>query len=311
MQPRIPGIHHITAIASDPQKNVNFYTQVLGQRLVKKTVNFDDPGTYHFYFADAIGTPGTLLTFFPWENARRGQRGVGEVGATAYTIAANSLEYWQQRLSEFGVSTGEVQTRFDEQVLPLQDPDGMVVELIASEQVPEIMPWKRGPVPVEHALRGFHSATLWVKEEVRSSTLLSDSFGYTLAGQEGKRTRYLSQAGALGSTIDLLVLPNLQPGRMGAGTVHHIAFRVEDDDVQDSWRQKLVAQGFGVTPMQDRQYFHSIYFREPSGVLFEIATNQPGFLWDEPEPLLGTTVKLPPWLEPKRVQIERALPPLN
>ncbi len=311
MQFRIPGIHHITAIASDPQKNIDFYSKVLGQRLVKKTVNFDDPGTYHLYFADATGTPGTVLTFFPWPTARRGQPGAGEVVATAYTIPRNSLAYWQQRLSEFSVSTGEMQTRFGEPVLPFQDPDGMKIELVASEALPDVVEWGEGPIPIEHTLRGFHSATLCVTADGKSTALLTDILGYTRSGQEGDRCRYQSEAGTLGSYLDLLVLPNQMPGRMGAGTVHHIAFRTENDAVQDTWRRKLDAHGFSVTPMQDRQYFHSIYFREPSGVLYEIATNPPGFLWDEEEAELGTTVKLPPWLEPKRAQIERVLPVLE
>ncbi len=323
----LPGIHHITAIASDPQANIDFYHNLLGQRLIKKTVNFDDPGTYHFYFGDEIGTPGTILTFFPWRGVVRGRRGNGEVAATAYAVRPGSLEYWQKRLSEHGASPGEKQRRFGADVLPFQDPDGMIVELIVdnalapvstdhdqaqSQEGPEpIQVWEDGPIPAEHALRGFHSATLWVGDAEATADLLTGSMGYTFAGQEGKRYRFQAAGDGTGRIIDLLERPGELNGRLGAGSVHHIAFRTQDDDEQLEYQSALRAEGYNVTPVQDRQYFHSIYYRVPSGVLFEIATDAPGFLIDETVEELGTGLRLPLWLEHNRQWISQKLPPVE
>lgn len=318
MQRTIAGIHHITAMAGDAQRNVNFYVNVLGQRLVKTTVNFDDPGTYHFYYGDEVGTPGTILTFFPWPSARRGQRGTGEVAATAYAVPAGTLPAWQQRLSDFGIVTSAPQTRFGETVISFQDPDGMVVELVETDGVAGSQPWHAGPVPPAMAAQGFHSATLWVADAGRSAELLTDIYGWQRVGQEGSRLRVQApilaeqkSGGGLGSRLDLVTLPDVGRGRLGTGSVHHIAFRTEDDPAQLAWRQTLLSAGYNVTPVQDRQYFHSIYFREPAGVLYEIATNPPGFTWDEPVAQLGSSLKLPPWLEPQRGQIERVLPAIE
>lgn len=308
MTQSIPGIHHITAMASDPQRNIDFYVNVLGQRLLKTTVNFDDPGTYHFYYGDEVGTPGTILTFFPWPGARRGQRGVGEVAAAAYAVPAGSLPAWQQRLAAWGHTTGAPQLRFGEQVISLQDPDGMVVELIETAVPANVQPWTDSPVPHAMAPRGFHSATVWVGELEPSLELLTKVFGWKRIAQEGNRVRVQAAHGELGSYLDLVVMPNQARGRLGAGSVHHIAFRAADDAAQLAWRRDLLAAGYGVTPVQDRQYFHSIYFREPAGVLYEIATDAPGFAWDEPVGELGRSLKLPPWLEPSRDRIARALP---
>jgi glyoxalase family protein len=311
----LPGIHHITAIAGDPQANVDFYHNLLGQRLVKKTVNFDDPGTYHFYFGDEIGTPGTILTFFPWRGAARGRRGNGEVAATAYTIRPGSLDYWQKHLTNHGVTPGERQKRFGADVLPFQDPDGMIVEFIVDDRPDPVQIWEEGPVPAEHALRGFHSATLWVDQAAATADLLTNSLGYTFAGQEGSRHRFHAAGDDIGDdtgrTIDLLERPGELHGRLGAGSVHHIAFRTPDDDEQGGYLTALRGEGYNVTPVQDRQYFHSIYFRAPSGVLFEIATDAPGFLYDEPVAELGTHLKLPPWLEPSRARISQKLPAIQ
>lgn len=319
MQQSIAGIHHITAMAADPQRNIDFYVNVLGQRLVKTTVNFDDPGTYHLYYGDETGTPGTILTFFPWPGARRGQRGVGEVAATAYAVPAGSLPYWQARLANFGYVTSAPQTRFGEPLLVFQDPDGMVIELVETPGSTAIRYWNDGPIPADRAAQGFHSATLWVASLDHSRQLLTDIFGWRAVGQEGGRVRLQAPSSAqqdaagsaLGRRLDLVVLPNQGRGRLGAGSVHHIAFRTEDDATQLGWRRALLDAGFGVTPVQDRQYFRSIYFREPAGVLYEIATNPPGFTWDEPVAQLGSRLKLPPWLEPQRAQIERVLPAIE
>jgi glyoxalase family protein len=305
------SIHHITAIASDPQANLDFYHSLLGQRLVKKTVNFDDPGTYHFYFGDEVGTPGTILTFFPWRGAVRGRRGNGEVAATAYTIRPESADFWQKRLRDHGVSVGERQQRFGDDIFPFQDPDGMIVELIVDEGPAAIQAWDDGPIPAEHVLRGFHGATLWVADAAGTADLLADSLGYTLAGQEGNRFRFQGAGDAAGRTIDLLERPGEIHGRQGAGSVHHIAFRTADDEEQQEYLTALRAEGYRVTPVQDRQYFHSIYFREPGGVLFEIATDPPGFLFDETVAELGSGLKLPPWLEHHRERISQSLPVIN
>ncbi|HMQ51368.1 MAG TPA: ring-cleaving dioxygenase [Anaerolineae bacterium] len=307
MQP-IQGLHHITAFAADPQRNVDFYHHVLGQRLVKTTVNFDDPGTYHFYYGDNVGSPGTIMTFFPWPMARRGSLGNGEVGASAYTIRPESLVYWQQRLADFDVPTSEVETRFGQAVLPFQDPDGMPLELIVSEEPTTFEVWAEGPIPAEHALRGFHGVTLWLADYQATGELLTEQMGYRFVGQESNRYRYQGGANALGKYIDILVDPNRPLGRVGAGSVHHIAFRTQTDEEQLDYQRLLSQVGFGVTPVRDRQYFHSIYFRSPGGVLFEVATDAPGFAVDEPVAELGRHLKLPPWLEPNREKIEAVLP---
>ena len=305
----IQGIHHITVFAKNPQKNIDFYTQVLGQRFVKKTVNFDDPGTYHLYYGDNVGSPGTIMTFFPIEAAGKGTRGNGEVAASAYGILASSLGYWQARLTEFGIPY-ELETRFGEEVLVFQDPDGMFVELIVTDGDPAPQHWENGPVPEEHALRGFHGVTIWTHEANGTAALLTQIFGFTKVGEEGNRHRFQG-AGNFGQYIDLFVRPNAPRGRMGAGTVHHVALRTVDDSEQIAWQKTLRNYGFGVTEVKDRQYFHSIYFREPSGVLFEVATDAPGFDADEPVETLGKELKLPSWLEQHRAQIEGFITPVT
>lgn len=310
MQP-IQGLHHITAVAGDPQANINFYHQVLGQRFVKKTVNFDDPGTYHFYFADEVGTPGTVLTFFPWQHMRRGERGNGETTAVAYTIAPDSIGHWQERLAAHGVVMGEVETRFDTAVLSFHDPDGMPLELIASGEKGNFQHWVNGPIPEAHALRGFHGVTLWLSAVEPTAAVLTEQMGYTFVGQEGSRYRYRGASADGGLYVDILHRPGQRRGSFGAGSIHHIAFRTVDDSEQLEYLQTLRQAGLQVTPVQDRQYFHSIYFREPGGVLFEVATDAPGFLIDETVEELGSHLKLPPWFEQHRAEIERALPPVT
>ena len=304
----IKGIHHITAFASDPQANVDFYHGILGQRLIKTTVNFDDPGTYHFYFGDYTGSPGSIMTFFPWPNARRGVIGNGQVGVTAYTISPNSIGYWLDRLKRFGVKTEAAQTRFGEEVIPFQDPDGLLLELVAIENQPDYTHWEDGAIPPEHALKGFHSAALYISKPELTSKVMTGLFGYALAGAEGNRLRFQSASDHMGAVLDLLVRPDAVQGRMGAGTVHHIAFRNQDDGEQLLYREKIAGAGHSITPVRDRQYFHSIYFREPNGVLFELATDPPGFTLDEDIPELGTGLRLPPWLEEQRAVIQNILP---
>ena len=310
MQP-IQGLHHITAMASDPQANIDFYHTILGQRLIKRTVNFDDPGTYHFYYGDQVGTPGTILTFFPWRHLKRGERGNGEATAVAYNISQASVNFWQVRLQKYGISLGETQTRFGQEVFPFHDPDGMKLELIVNDQPVTLQNWDDGPIAVQHALRGFHSVTLWVEQAQATSDLLTGPLGYQFVGQEGSRYRFRGAADNVGLLVDLLERPHMPLARMGAGSIHHIAFRTVDDSEQQEYLHLLRAQGYSVSSVMDRQYFHSIYFRAPSGVLFEVATDAPGFLYDESVAELGQSLKLPSWLAPNRAEIAQALPPIN
>jgi glyoxalase family protein len=307
----IPGIHHVTAMASDPQRNLDFYTRVLGLRLVKLTVNFDDPGTYHFYYGDEVGGPGTILTFFPWPGARRGRRGNGQVAVTSFSIPEGAMGYWEERLKRHGVSVGETSRRFDEEALVFLDPDGLQLELVAHPEAGAHMPWEAGPVPSEHAIRGFYSVTLWEENHERTAALLTETMGFRLVREAGQRFRFKAASDDPGSFVDVIHRPHGEPGRGGAGAVHHVAWRTPNDEEQLAWRQEITSLGIPVSPVMDRQYFHSIYFREPGGVLFEIATDPPGFTLDEPREELGTHLKLPPWLEPQRAQIEHMLPQLD
>jgi glyoxalase family protein len=311
----IQGLHHVTAVTRDAQRNVDFYRNVLGQRLVKKTVNFDAPDAYHLYFGDGIGTPGSVLTFFAWPNIKRGVRGNGETAAVAYNVPEGSLDFWQKYLREKGISTQPVEIRFEEEVLPLEDPDGMQVELVASGSTTEIHHWQDGPIPRAHALNGFHSVTLWLDEIVPTAELLTGQMGYTFSERTANRHRFTGGPGSLARYVDILHRPR-QPEDLpdeavfGAGSIHHIAFRVPSDEEQLEYQASLRAAGHGVTPVRDRSYFHSIYFREPGRVLFEIATEIPGFTIDEPVEVLGESLKLPEWFETKREIIENQLAPL-
>ena len=309
----IHGIHHVTAIASDPQRNLEFYVGLLGLRLVKRTVNFDDPGTYHFYFGDSVGTPGTTLTFFPWPSSRRGTRGAGEIETTAFTIPEGSVGYWLERLKEYHVSAERAPQRFGQEVIRLADTDGMLLELIASKSgTAEVKPWAHSSVPEEHSIWGIHGVSAVVKDHLATSKLLIETFGYRLAEETVDRFRFVAaDEEGPGATIDFLRKPHDQPGRLAAGSVHHIAFRVRDDDQQSAWRQKLLGLGYDVSPIMDRVYFHSIYFREPGGVLFEIATDPPGFAKDESIDELGSSLRLPPWMETARPRIEGILPTID
>jgi glyoxalase family protein len=308
----ITGLHHVTAIASDPQRNLDFYVGLLGLRFVKRTVNFDDPASYHFYFGDARGTPGTILTFFPWPGARRGHRGVGQIEATAFAISPDSVGYWLDRFKEQHVIAEKTSERFGEEVIRFTDPDGLLLELIAADSPGKVESWTTGPVSAEHSLRGFHSVSAALEGYERTAQLLTESFGYDLAKESGNRFRFVapSESGP-GRIVDLLCMPDSRAGHVAAGSVHHIAFRAKDDHEQLQWREHLVELGYNVTPVMDRTYFHSIYFREPGGILFEIATEPPGFTLDEPIEELGSRLRLPPWLESARSQIEQVLPPIK
>jgi len=307
----IAGLHHLTAIVADPQQNVDFYTRVLGQRLVKQTVNFDDPSTYHLYYGDEVGMPGTILTFFPWPGAPQGRRGTGQIIAISFSIATTALDYWIDRLSKYGVAITGPTTRFDEQVISFFDPHGLSLELVAHQGEELRSGWKKGPIPQAYAIGGFSSVTLAEAHLEPTATMLTGVLGFRLLQQEGNRFRYEVGAGGPGARVDVLSLPDQPRGRIAVGTVHHVAWRTEDDAHQLNWRQHLLSHGNNVTPVQDRQYFHSIYFHEPGGVLFEIATDPPGFSIDEPVEQLGTHLKLPAWLEPQRSQIEKVLLPIH
>jgi glyoxalase family protein len=308
----ISGLHHVTAVASDPQPNLDFYVELLGLRLVKRTVNFDDPGSYHFYFGDTVGTPGTILTFFSWPGARRGVRGSSEVSAAAFAIPPGSAGYWLERLKAAHVSAERTPKRFGEEVLRFADPDGTPIELIESAQGDAGAPWNESPIPAEHAIRGFHSVSLRLRSLEKTAQLITDTFGYRFVEGTGTRLRFASPGeSGIGKTIDLISAPDMSPASIAIGSVHHIAFRVPSDEQEINWREKLIGQGYQVSPVMDRTYFHSIYFREPGGVLFEMATDTPGFTQDESVDDLGANLRLPTWLEPARPRIEKVLPKIT
>jgi glyoxalase family protein len=304
----IVGLHHVTAIASDSQANLDFYTQILGLRFIKRTVNFDDPGTYHFYFGDDLGSPGTILTFFPWPGVGRGSAGAGEVTHTAFSIPAASLAFWEQRLVQKRMPFTRSPRRFEEDVLTLSDPDGMQIEIVAHAAAPSAHAPRYADVPPEHAIRGFFGVTMLQLDATDTAQTLT-LMGFHQIASEGNRLRFASPAdpNALGNHIDILVNPQANFGRSGAGSVHHIAFRAANDEAQVAWRATITSH-LPATEVLDREYFHSIYFREPGGVLFELATDNPGFAIDEPLESLGERLCLPPWFESRRADLEQRLP---
>src|SRR5438552_2052256 len=324
---RSAGIHHITAIAGDPQLNLDFYTETLGLRLVKRTVNFDDPGSYHFYFGDSIGSPGTIITFFPWPGARRGARGSGQVTTVSFAVPYNSIAFWKERLRANHVIAEEIAGRFGNVALRFLDPDGLLLELIERPVIPSE---NASPARTEGSRRetfkitstgsfdsaqddrigGFAAPTLEVRTPEKTEKLLTEILRFEFVGEENNRRRFRGSCAHASSEIDL-VSSEAGFGQIAVGTVHHIAFRAADDDEQLRVREQLVARGLNVTPVIDRQYFHSIYFREPNGILFEIATDGPGFLIDESAEELGETLKLPPIYEERRAEIERVLPTIH
>jgi glyoxalase family protein len=304
------GIHHVTAICSDPKRNVAFYTRGLGLRLVKKTVNFDDPGTWHLYYGDETGRPGTALTFFAWEQSAPGRNGNGMATETAFVIPEGSLGYWTHRLVEQDIVHDAPERRFGESVLPLRDPDGMRLALVAVKGAGQIPGWSNGDVPAEHAIRGFHGVTLMVDAGERTAQVLTGTLGFTADRREGNLARFRAGGDTLGQIVDVRTAEGFLAGRQGAGSVHHVAFRAADDAAQAQMAAALVAAGLHPTDQRNRCYFRSVYFKEPGGVLFEIATDDPGFTLDEPKETLGGAIKLPPWFESRRAEIVAALPPL-
>ncbi|MBS0238401.1 MAG: ring-cleaving dioxygenase [Proteobacteria bacterium] len=306
------GIHHITAIAGSASRNLDFYTNVLGLRLVKKTVNFDDPGTYHFYFGDEAGTPGTILTFFPWDDAPRGRNGVGFAQQTMFRVPESAIGYWAHRFVEKGVAHEAIEKRFGHSVLAFRDPDGMTLALVGVPGAETEAAWQGGNVPAEHALRGFYGVSLLLEDATRTGAILTDVFGFTEAGCEGPTKQFVANGAVAGGVVEIREAKGFLAGQLGRGSVHHVAFRATTDDVQAEMRKKLVeTHRIRTTDQVNRDYFRSIYFREPGGVLFEIATDQPGFAIDEPLASLGQSLKLPQFLEGKRKEIEAVLQPLG
>jgi len=305
------GIHHVTAIAREPQRNLDFYAGTLGMRLVKLTVNYDDPGTYHLYYGDDLGRPGSLLTFFPWTAGRPGRQGTGQTNGVGLAVPPASLGFWIERLLSRGVKYEGPARRFEEQVLAFADPDGLLLELIATPRVSRVEGWRDGPVPAEHAVRGVHAVTIWEDGDSGSAEFLTRTMGFQAKGEEENRLRFESGQDGLGTVVDLRRTPGFWGGTDGVGTVHHVAFRAADDAEQQARHEEIRRLGVGVTDVRDRNYFRSIYFREPGGVLFEIATDGPGFTLDERPEELGTTLRLPPRYESMRQRLERSLPPLR
>lgn len=297
------GVHHVTAIASDPAENVRFYTDTLGLRLIKRSVNQDDATVYHLFYGDHKGSPGTSMTFFPYTDTRSGRVGTGQVYATQFLVPAASIEYWQERLESFALDVRSTE-RFSQSILAFTDPDGLKLEIVGVEDAPDGHP-PNGPVPAEHAIRGFHGVALAIDSPGRFPSLL-ERFGYEEVGTDDERTRYVAE-GPLGPVVDLHLLEGGPRGRPGAGTVHHVAFAVGDND-QTEWREQLIDAGLRPTEIIDRKWFKSVYTRTPAGILFEFATPSPGYTVDEPLESLGEELVLPDWLEPQREKIERVLP---
>lgn len=310
MNSEVHGIHHVTAIAGDPQKNLDFYVGVLGLRLVKKTVNFDDPGTYHFYYGNATGEPGSILTFFPWgAEAPMGKPGTGQLVLIGFSVPETALDFWHRRLQRFDVRMESSRTWREMRRLRFLDPDGIMLELVA--EAADARPgWGNSVIPAEAAIRGFHHVGLAEADGAPTSALLQ-MLGFHWVDQRDDRTRRACGNESAGTIVDILPRPDGALGRMGVGAVHHVAWRTTDDASQLEVRRLLLQHGYQATAVMDRKYFHSIYFREPGGVLFEVATDPPGFAVDEAVEALGTTLKLPEWLETRRSQIEGVLPKLR
>lgn len=310
MNNTIKGIHHITAIAGNAKKNYDFYTRVLGLRLVKKTVNFDDPHTYHFYYGDRIGTPGTILTFFPWEGITTGRRGARQVTEIGYSVPEGSLDFWLKRFDDNNVIFNKPAEKFGEQYLSFLDPDGLKIELTVPKYKDSREPWTTGEVGASIATRGFHNITITSNKIEATAKILTGIFGYKLLDQQVNRYRFITDAVDNAAIVDLVEVPAEIAGHVAGGSVHHVAFRVENEEVLMQYREKIVNAGLNITEKIDRNYFYSLYFREPGGVLFEVATDNPGFSVDEPVDQLGSGLKLPAQYEAHREEIENVLPKL-
>ncbi|MEJ2311374.1 MAG: ring-cleaving dioxygenase [Gemmatimonadales bacterium] len=311
MKPSVRGVHHITVICGHPQENLDFYVGVLGLRLVKRTVNQDVPGTYHLFYADGVGTPGTELTFFPWPQMASARHGVGLAVEVPLAIPTGSLSYWQSRFEAHGVARGEQETRFGEAALPFRDPHGLELALVETDDERSWTPWQAGPVPAEHQIRGMHAVRLLQRDLAPTAKALEASMGFELLGEEAGWHRWVVDGGGSGRILEARAQPDGSRGAWGTGGVHHVAWRVADEDEQMALRDSVRDAGLRPTMPIDRFWFRSVYFREPGGVLFELATDGPGFQRDEAIENLGGALILPPWLESRRDEIESALPPLD
>lgn len=311
MTTTVHGIHHVTCIAGNAQENLDFYVGLIGMRLVKKSVNQDDPGTYHLFYADRVGTPGTDFTFFPWADMEPGRLGIGLTVEVSFAVPPGGLKYWQGRFEESGVEHGAPENRFGEMTLPFSDPHGLRLALVETGDQRPFVPWENSPVPPECQLRGMHAVRLWERQLVPTETVLTELMGFTLVGMEEGWQRYGVEGGVSGKLIDVKELPDERRGQWGTGSVHHVAWRVKDSDEQMALRERLVKAGLRPTPQIDRFWFKSVYYKEPGGVLFELATDGPGFDRDEDMEHLGEQLILPPWLEPQHNEIEATLPPLE
>ena len=310
MKTLITGLHHVTALAGNAQRNVDFYTGFLGQRLLKKTINFDAPDVYHLYYGDETGSPGSIMTFFPYEGIPRGRKGTGQLTYTAYSVPTASLSFWMDRLHAFSIPYAGPYQRFSETYLRFEDYDGMGVELVFNDHDTRAG-WHHPQIPADYAVRGFYTVTLNEVAVDNTVKLLTETMNHTLVAEENGLFRFQSGVGGPGSFVDVQASPAAVRALQGGGSVHHVAFATPTDESQLEIREKLLHDGYNPTPVMDRNYFHSIYYREPGGILFEIATNPPGFAIDEPVAELGKTLKLPEWYEPRRAQIEAALPVLD
>ncbi|MDQ2691966.1 MAG: ring-cleaving dioxygenase [Chloroflexota bacterium] len=310
MTPSVHGLHHVTCIAGDAQENLDFYVSLLGMRLVKKSVNQDDPGTYHLFYADRVGNPGTDFTFFPWPNMEPGRLGIGLTTETSFAVPPGSLAYWQERLGQYGVDYGTPAERFGEQTLAFKDPHGLQLALVETADERLFVPWENSPVPSECQLRGMHAVRLWERQLGPTETVLTELMGFSQVGSEDGWQRYGVEGGVSGALIEIKELPDERRGQWGTGSVHHVAWRVKDSEEQMALREMLLRAGLRPTPQIDRFWFKSVYYKEPGGVLFELATDGPGFDRDEDMEHLGEQLILPPWLEPNRSEIEAALPTL-
>ena len=306
----LAGIHHVTAIAGDPQRNLDFYTGVIGLRLVKMTVNFDDPGTYHLYYGDGQGRPGTILTFFPRPQDAKGRNGPGQATIVAFAIPIEGLQFWAERLEDFKISYEGPIARFGDRVLTFLDHEGLQIELVGRRGLNGEGD-RFGSVPAKYAAQRVCGVTLAQEDLGPTEQMLTGLLGFRALDQASNRYRYITGNQGEESFVDVLVMPGMLPGRVAVGTIHHVAWRTPTDHAQWDWREGILRTGTRVTPVQDRQYFRSIYFHEPGGILFEIATDPPGFTVDESLEQLGTRLMLPPWLEPQRLAIEQTLPPLR
>lgn len=307
METLINGLHHVTTLAGDTQRNVDYYTDIMGLRLVKKTINFDAPDVYHLYYGNETGSPGTILTFFPYGGIPRGRKGAGQLTYTAFSVPTAALSFWMDRLNDRNIAHTGLDKRFSETYLRFEDYDGAGIELVFNDE-DQRLGWDNGRIPVEYAVRGFHTVTLNESNPDRTIKLLTETMQHTLLGEEQGRFRFKAGIGGPGNYVDVLHSPGDGRALQGAGSVHHVAFSTDSDETQLTIQAQLTEAGFHPTPVLDRQYFHSIYFREPGGVLFEVATNPPGFDFDESVAELGTVLKLPPQYESRRAKVEAELP---